>query len=207
MEGYVHCGEADNATDNDFDAALHLQVFYDEDGEQAESPVRDRVQCRDTVREVHNQRCRQAGAGVGRIQVPPEGHRSALEQHEQCVCNTDKCRHGHDEANDPDVERNNRDTQQEQSDGNFEDRCRNSVEHFAEEPESKRSLRLFICKVFSVRTGSMDRAAELACKIRCKEEECDNHHLVVQTEAFDKERSDVLVSPLQRMETLRDSGN
>lgn len=58
-----------------------------------------------------------------------------------------------------------------------------------------------------MRTGSIDGAADLACKICCEEEQGDHHHLVVQTEAFDEESSDVLVSLIKKMETLRNSGH
>lgn len=128
------------------------------------------------------------------IQVPPEVDRVALEYYEQCVCNPNDSCDSHDDPDDPDVNGVNSYAQQEQSYGNLEDGGAYSVKNLAKEPKSQRSLGGFICDIFSVLTASMKSGADLATEIDCEEDQCNDHHLIVKSKAFDKYSSGVHIS-------------
>lgn len=104
------------------------------------------------------------------IQVPPVGDGLALEDDQEGVCDSEEGGDTHDEADDPDVNFDNRDAQQKQSNGNLENRCRYGVEHFAEEPVPKRDFGVLICEILAALTCSMEGSADLACEITSEEQ-------------------------------------
>lgn len=96
------------------------------------------------------------------VQVPPIGYRLALKDYQQCVRNSNDCGDGHDESDGPDMYWDDRDAQQEEPDGDFEYRSRYGIEHLAKEPVVKCDLRILICNVFTMLSGTMDSSTDLA---------------------------------------------
>lgn len=68
------------------------------------------------------------------VEIPPETDRVALECHDSTVYQSEKASADHNGVDNPDMHWSDGNPQQKQADCDFETRCAECVEYFAEEP-------------------------------------------------------------------------
>lgn len=118
----------------DFGLFLHLQLPHNKEWQQSKRPIRNRIQHRNNICENHDDIGADAFAMVVRIQIPPEGDRSALEGDKKTIRNGEEDVENHHPAYDPDLYAVDGDAEEKETDANLESCSGEGVEDFAEEP-------------------------------------------------------------------------